>query len=29
MAVIVMPYNLVEHIDGLEEPAAPTLSVEE
>jgi hypothetical protein len=29
MAVIVMPYSLVVHIDGLEEPAAPTLCVEE
>jgi hypothetical protein len=29
MAMIVMPYSLVEHIDGLEEPAAPTLSVKE
>jgi hypothetical protein len=29
MAVIVIPYSLVEHIDGLKEPAAPTLSVEE
>jgi hypothetical protein len=29
MAVIVMPCSLVVHIDGLEESADPTLSVEE
>lgn len=29
MAVTVMPYSLVVHIDGLEEPAAPTFSVAE